>query len=157
MEIREAVTCDRDEMEKQAREHAWSWFALHATQRIQNLNFFLVSTAFLITSYASLLEKHPGAAVGVAILGAWIAFWFHRMDVRTKQLADAAEDALEPLQARLADQVGVAQIKILHSVATPVQGASKYRTVISVIQWSVAVGFLIAGVYAGGIATNHWR
>jgi hypothetical protein len=156
MEIREAVTCDRDEMEKQAREHAWSWFALHAAQRMQNLNFFLISTAFLVSSYASLLDKRPGAAGGVAILGAWIAFWFHRMDVRTKQLANAGVDALEPLQARLADQVGVAQIKILHSVAIPVQGASKYRTVISVIQWSVAVGFLIAGVYAGGIATEVW-
>src|SRR5207302_790594 len=67
---------DPDEMAKQAREHAWNWFALHAAQRMQTFNFFIVATAFLIAAYASLLEKHPGAAAVLAAVGAWIAFWF---------------------------------------------------------------------------------
>ena len=36
---------DPDEIAKQAREHAWNWFALHATQRMQAFNFFMVATA----------------------------------------------------------------------------------------------------------------
>jgi len=42
---------DPDEIAKQAREHAWNWFALHATQRLQAFNFFVVATAFLIAAY----------------------------------------------------------------------------------------------------------
>jgi len=49
---------DPDEIAKQAREHAWNWFALHATQRMQAFIFFVVATAFLIAAYASILEKH---------------------------------------------------------------------------------------------------
>ena len=41
---------DPDEIAKQAREHAWNWFALHATQRMQAFNFFVVATAFLIAA-----------------------------------------------------------------------------------------------------------
>jgi hypothetical protein len=37
---------DPDEIAKQAREHAWNWFALHATQRMQAFNFFVVATAY---------------------------------------------------------------------------------------------------------------
>jgi hypothetical protein len=36
---------------------------------MQTFNFFLVATAFLIAAYASLLEKHPFAAVAVALVG----------------------------------------------------------------------------------------
>jgi hypothetical protein len=53
---------DPVEIAKQAREHAWNWFALHATQRMQAFNFFVVATAFLIAAYASLLDKEPAAA-----------------------------------------------------------------------------------------------
>jgi hypothetical protein len=51
---------DPDDIAKQAREHAWNWFALHATQRMQAFNFFVVATAFLIAAYASILEKASG-------------------------------------------------------------------------------------------------
>jgi hypothetical protein len=93
---------DPSDIAKQAREHAWDWFALHAAQRMQTFNFFLVATAFLIAGYASLLEKHRWAAFGVALLGAWLAFWFNRLDTRSRQLVKAGERALAVLQAQLA-------------------------------------------------------
>ena len=76
---------DPDEIAKQAREHAWNWFALHATQRMQAFNFFVVATAFLIAAYASILEKHPGAAAVLAAVGAWLTLWFNRLDARSCQ------------------------------------------------------------------------
>ena len=79
-----------DRVRKQGRDYAWNWFALHAAQRMQTFNFFLVATAFLIAGYASLLEKHRGAAFGVALLGAWLTFWFHRLDTRSRQLVKAS-------------------------------------------------------------------
>src|SRR5262245_55649576 len=93
---------DPDEIAKQAREHAWSWFALHGTQRMQVFNFFVVATAFLIAAYASLLEKHPAAALVLAISGAWLTFWFNRLEARSRQLVKAGERALAAPQVRLA-------------------------------------------------------
>src|SRR5262249_17376842 len=86
---------DPDEIAKQAPEHAWNWVALHATQRMQAFNFFVVATAFLIAAYASILEKHPGAAAVLAAVGAWLTLWFNRLDARSYQLVEAGEDALK--------------------------------------------------------------
>jgi len=84
---------DPVEIAKQAREHAWNWFALHATQRMQAFNFFVVATAFLIAAYASLLDKEPAAAAVLAIVGAWLAFWFNR---RSRVGRTSSPQALRP-------------------------------------------------------------
>jgi len=102
----EKMPHDQDEIVKHARDHAWDWFDLHAGQRMQSFNYFIVATAFLTAGSASLLEKHPEIAVGVALMGAWIAIWFNRLDRRTKQLSRAGENALEVTQARYASTSG---------------------------------------------------
>jgi hypothetical protein len=56
----------------------------------------------LIAAYASILEKHPGAAAVLAAVGAWLTLWFNRLDARSCQLVEAGEDALKVSQARLA-------------------------------------------------------
>jgi hypothetical protein len=93
---------DPDEIAKQARDHAWNWFALHAAQRMQTFNFFLVATALLVAAYATLLEKHRDAACVVAVLGAWLSLWFNRVDYRNRQLVKAGERALSISEAQLA-------------------------------------------------------
>jgi hypothetical protein len=107
---------DPVEIAKQAREHAWNWFALHATQRMQAFNFFVVATAFLIAAYASLLDKEPAAAAVLATIGAWLAFWFNRLDARSRQLVEAAEDALRVSQERLANLADNQSLMILAAV-----------------------------------------
>jgi hypothetical protein len=139
---------DPSEIAKQARDHAWDWFALHAGQRMQTFNFFLVATAFLIAAYASLLEKHRAAAVGVAVVGAWVAYWFNRLDRRTRQLVNARECVLAVSEAKLADCAKIPHLKILEAVNQAAPGASSYRRVISVIQWTIVVVFLLAAAYA---------
>jgi hypothetical protein len=42
---------DTDATGKVALDHAWNWFNLHAGQRMQTFNFFLIATAFLIAAY----------------------------------------------------------------------------------------------------------
>src|SRR3954468_18009725 len=138
-----------DKLNEQAREHAWTWFALHANQRMQSFNFFLVATAFLVAAYGALLEKHQAAAAAVAIAGAWLAFWFSRLDIRSRQLVKASEAALRIIaQARLAGQTGIPELKIVDAVEIPTRGGSSYRIVIAVIQWSILVIFLSAAAYA---------
>jgi hypothetical protein len=139
---------DSDEIAKQAREHAWNWFSLHAAQRMQAFNFFVVATAFLIAAYASLLDENPGAAAVLAVVGAWLTLWFNRLDARTRQLVEAGEDALRVSQARLASLADNQSLMILDAVDEPAPGASSYRRVITVIQWTIFALFLLGALYA---------
>jgi hypothetical protein len=139
---------DPDEIAKQAREHAWNWFALHATQRMQAFNFFVVATAFLIAAYASILEKHPAASAVLAFVGAWLDVWFNRLDARSRQLVEASEDALRVSQARLANLADNHALMILDAVEEPAPGASSYRRVITVIQTTIFALFLGGFLYA---------
>src|SRR5262245_37580345 len=139
---------DPDEIAKQARDHAWNWFSLHATQRMQAFNFFVVATAFLIAAYASLLEKNPVAAAMLAAVGAWLTVWFNRLEARSRQLVEAGERALKVSQKRLAGLAENPDLMILNAVEVPASRASTYRTVISVIQWTIFTLFLFAAVYA---------
>jgi hypothetical protein len=133
---------------KEALEHAWNWFALHAAQRLQTFNFFLVATAFLIAGYASLLEKHHGAALVIALLGAWLAFWFNRLDSRSRQLVKAGERALAALEAQLSATAGITELNIVETVERPEPGTSSYRRVIKAIQWTMVAVFLLGAAYA---------
>lgn len=88
-------------------------------------------------------------AVTVALVGAWIAFWFTRLDIRTLQLIRAGEDVLEAFQARLAKSTNIPALEILKAVENPSFGASLYKTVIGVIEWTIVVVFIVAAAYAG--------
>lgn len=133
---------------KEALDHAWSWFSVHATQRMQSFHFFLIATAFLVAAYGAVLEEHPRVAVGIAVLGAWISYWFNRLEKRTKQLVKAGELALEPLQQRLVDLTGIPDIAMLHAVEEKARGSSSYAVVINTIEWTTLLAFLSAAVYA---------
>ena len=138
----------REGQSRDALEHAWNWFALHAGQRMQSFNFFLVATAFLFAAYGAVLEKHSGVAGAIGLLGAWLAFWFNRLERRTKQLVKAGEAALEPSQDQLAQLSGLPALSILRAVKTKARGSSSYSVVIDVIQRTVLVAFLLGTAYA---------
>jgi Flp pilus assembly protein TadB len=137
-----------NEIDKIALEHAWNWFDLHAAQRMQSFNFFLIATAFLIAAYASLLEKLPLAALIVALVGAWIAFWFTRLENRTRQLIKAGEKALRICQSSIAEKANISALEILREVEEPAKDASSYRIIIAVIEWTIVTVFLFSAAYA---------
>jgi hypothetical protein len=139
---------DSDEIEKVALDHAWNWFNLHAGQRMQTFNFFLIATAFLIAAYASLLEKLPLAALAVSLVGAWIAFWFTRLDNRTRQLIDAGEDVLKTCQESIAKRANIPALEILKKVENLSPDASSYRIIIAIIEWTIFSVFLFLAAYA---------
>ena len=134
---------------KDAIDHAWNWFALHAGQRMQSFNFFLVATAFLVAAYGTVLEKHRGVAAGIGLLGAWVSFWFNRLERRTRQLVKAGEAALASSQDRLASISGIPSLSILKAVEKKAPGSSSYSVVINIIQWTTLIGFLLGAAYAG--------
>jgi hypothetical protein len=105
------------------------WFDLHAAQRMQTFNFFLVATAFLIAAYSTLLEKHRLMALVVALVGGWIAFRFRRLDNRTRQLIDAGRSVIAVSEERLAQRANISSLEILRGVEQPTKQASRYDNV----------------------------
>ena len=82
--------------EKQALSHAWNWFSLHAAQRMQCFNFFLIATAFMTAAYATLfVSRQYWVAFAIATLGFLFSVCFHRLEVRTKTRAFDLADRRE--------------------------------------------------------------
>ncbi|MBI4635825.1 MAG: hypothetical protein HY727_05695 [Candidatus Rokubacteria bacterium] len=142
------MSADLDNSSRDALGHAWDWFAMHAGQRMQSFNFFLVATAFLVAGYATVLKDHRGVAAAIALLGAWLSVWFNRLEKRTKQLVKAGEAALEPSQQRLANLAGNPHLSILAVVNAKAPGSSSYAVVINVVQWTTFCGFSAGAAYA---------
>jgi hypothetical protein len=121
---------------KDALEHARVWFTMHAAQRMQTFNFFLVATAFLVAGYAQVIDKRPIAAAAIALLGAWITCWFMFLERRTRQLVEAGRVAMRPLERRLAEGLGVPQLEIV-ATADKVTAGYRYTTVFRAIHLAV--------------------
>jgi len=130
-------------------DHAWQWFNLHATQRMQAVNFFLVATAFLSTAYVAAL-RFPAVAIGVSALGILFSLVFYRFEIRIQELVKAGERAMSPAQQKLADLTGIAEFKICETVETAKRPFTKYSIVIRALYGSTAVAFLLAFTYAIG-------
>jgi hypothetical protein len=130
------------------RDHAWDWFSLHANQRMQTVNFFLISTTFLLAAYGALLEKYHLAAMVVALMGAWATVWFSVLDIRTKALIKAGEKALQACEALMVSMSGIHEIEIIRQVENPRHRLFKYSTAFNAIEWSIGVIFVAGAVYA---------
>src|SRR5262245_37161818 len=110
---------------------------------MQTFHFFLIATVFLVAAYASLLDKnHWGAAAFVAVVTAWIVFWFTRLEGRAQQLA--GEEVMAICETRLRDSARI-DIEIVRNVRQARQGAFTYACVIAVVQWTI-FALSIAGV-----------
>jgi hypothetical protein len=130
-------------------DHAWQWFNLHATQRMQAVNFFLVATAFLSTAYVAAL-RFPPVAIGVSALGILFSLVFYRFEIRIQELVKAGERAMSPAQQKLADLTGIQEFKICATVEIAKRPLTKYSIVIRALYGSTAGGFILALIYAVG-------
>lgn len=138
------------DQDKDAHGYAWSWFALHAGQRLQLVNFWLVAVAFLASAYVQARASHLFViALGVSITGAISSLAFARLDGRTRQLVQVAENALERLEdSWVADGLDESMrlVKISHQVQR--SPLDSYRIIIQGLQLLVAVMFILAAFYA---------
>jgi hypothetical protein len=81
---------------KEARTYAWSYFALHADQRMKLFNFFLILSGLILAAFPAVRGMAPGAkAVAVLpLLLVLTAFIFWRLEERTRRLVKNGENAL---------------------------------------------------------------
>jgi hypothetical protein len=85
-------------------EHAWRYFALHASQRISLFNFFLIVEGTMGAGLAACLRGSQflnllGVALGV--LMAFVSFVFWKLDQRTAFLVKYAEVAIAEIENAL--------------------------------------------------------
>jgi hypothetical protein len=130
-------------------DHAWQWFSLHAGQRMQAVNFFLVASAFLSAGYVSALHfEIPTVAAGIAVLGVAFSVAFYAFEVRIRELLKAGERALIPAQQKLADVTGMPEFKICEYVERPKYRYTSYNKIIKILYFSTATAFFVGAVQA---------
>lgn len=133
-----------------AQDHAWSWFSLHSTQRLNMFNYWLVATAFLTTAYVAASNGRPSSSIGlvVALAGAFTSFSFHRLDRRSRKLVAIAEKPLRELEEILAKSTGVGSLRMIDAAATSAHWYTRYGQVIDLVQLVAVFAFLGAAVAA---------
>jgi hypothetical protein len=136
--------------DSEQRAYAWNWFALHAGQRLQLVNFWLVAVAFLATAFVQSEISHlRPIAAGVSLIGAVASIAFQRLDMRTRMLGRIAEDALRQFEAEwvsLGASDFIALVKRSNEVKQ--RRMDSYRLIIQGLQVSVATVFIAAFIYA---------
>ncbi|MDO0978136.1 hypothetical protein [Mycolicibacterium frederiksbergense] len=144
---------DRTSEEKELLElslgHAWDWFSLHAAQRMQMINFYVLSIAFVTAAYvASIANNRPEVAVGTAIICLVFSAIFWRLEVRTRELVRIARNALFKVQGELAALTGFDTINMAVAAETSVSNTGSYATLITRLYAAVGAVYLIGGIYA---------
>jgi hypothetical protein len=134
---------------KMALDHAWAWFSLHSTQRLQAVNFFLVAMAFLSAAYVTAAkEKLHALAIGVAALAMVVSFLFYRVERRIRSLIHAAEAAMKPLQSELAKSLENEALNLSQRVEELKAGEWKYSKVFKYLYVTTGASFSLGLLYA---------
>ena len=80
-------------------EYAWRYFSLHARQRVQMFNFFLLGSSFLASGYGLLFrEQFYLPACVLAAVGILVSFFALLLDTRNARLVDLGEGALKSFE-----------------------------------------------------------
>lgn len=136
--------------EQDMRAYAWNWFALHAGQRLQLVNFWLIAVAFLATAFVAARTGHLlPVALGVSITGCIASVAFMRLDNRTRQLIHLAEEALLSIEAAgNTDKQNPpdATALVTRSRLAPRSRFDSYRVIIQGLQLLVAGLFLLGAI-----------
>jgi hypothetical protein len=129
--------------------HAWSWFEVHAVQRQNFVNFFLIAIAFLSAAYVGALTgKLHNLAAADCLVGLAISLAFFLIDLRNRELIRAGEQPLKELQDRLADLMNIESLRILESIERPQRGFTSLGKVVRAVHLIAMAAFVVAGIYA---------
>lgn len=85
----------------------WDYFAIHANQRIQILNFYIVLETFFITGLLTLFQLNGELTVFRLLLSFAIIFFsfiFYALDRRTKEMIKFSEEALRNIEQKYVAQ-----------------------------------------------------
>lgn len=86
------------------RDYAWSYFQLHANQRMTTFNFFLILAALMTTGLVGAIKpdfqpRYVGGALGLALIVVSFVFW--KLDGRVRFLIQHSEAILKAIEREL--------------------------------------------------------
>jgi hypothetical protein len=129
--------------------HSQSWFELHANQRQNLLNYYLIAAAFLVSAYVTAVGAHRYIiAAYIGVLGTLISCGFIAMDLRNRDLTRAGEVAVQDLEARLAERMKLPSLRIIEAVDNPRYPWLSMGKLIRMVHATVAFTMLAAFIYA---------
>ena len=139
---------DREDL-KLALDYAWGWFSLHSSQRMQLMNFLILSLALTTAAYAGAIgNKKYWVAAAIAISGALLCVVFERLDIRTRELVQVSEPTLAALETEVRRRAGLAELTFVEAIEHPRHRFTSYRAVLRVLTRVGAVLFVAALIYA---------
>jgi len=128
--------------------HSQSWFELHANQRQNFLNFFLIAVAFLLNAYVGSLAAHRHIlAIVIGVLGATISIGFAAMDLRNRDLTRAGEAAMKAIESRLARELRLPSLCIIEKIDHPRHAWLSHGKIMRAIYIMSALIFTAATIY----------
>lgn len=90
-------------------DYVWSYFELHANQRMSTFNFYIVIAALttnaIATSYESITQSLFPCAI-FSMLLSFVSYIFWKLDQRCSKLIKHAEESLKALEAERSDDSG---------------------------------------------------
>src|ERR1700719_3793399 len=87
--------------------HAWDWFDLHAKQRMQTVNFYIIVVgAVLAGAGAALKDKQYIVSGSLGLVLTLASVLFFAMDRRARSLVRLGESALRREEANLVNKTG---------------------------------------------------
>jgi len=137
--------------ERDALDHVWSWFTLHAGQRIQVINFHLAFTGLFVVAYATSLNAHRyGQASGLAIFLAIASLALFGLELRNKELVKASEDALKVLEDEMSESLRIPELRLVLRVETTKSRLGSHGRILRAL-YTFTIVFACAGAIAAGL------
>ena len=128
--------------------HAWAWFAMHAQQRMQTVNFFLVVEGVLLSAVGvTAKEQLYGYQFAAGLLIVLMAVLFWAVDLRVRNLVRVGKAALQAEQAHLATQSSITAIELVKLSEPTNMLAPTYGRIFSIMFLVfIAIGVGVAAV-----------
>jgi hypothetical protein len=147
-----------------ATEHAWSWFELHASQRMQFINHYMIAIAFLGTAYTTALVAaqplHVPAGL-IALIGLGITVFFFFAERRVRRLIHDGEESLVSLEEAITSSLrtnypGV-DLNIVKRAERSGAGEWKYSSVFGWMYGGFGIAALNAALHGLTVARATWE
>lgn len=121
------------------RAHTWSYFQLHAQQRLTVFNFYVVLSAALTTGLVTSLPRAADQTALPVALGSLLIFFsfvFYRLDLRNRSLIKNSEGGLTHIERKWAaergESVGAMPTAVFSRDAARFEAAKKRNVFLSV-------------------------
>jgi len=87
----------------------WNYFSLHANQRVQVFNFFIIIECFLIGGFftvSQLASENKFYKIVICCLVVLFSFIFFLLDIRTKNIIKIVEKSIIQVEEKYKDKIG---------------------------------------------------